>query len=62
MKYLLLIPFIICLALVLFGTGIFLAWVFGGMWVSDSLFTRAFMGTVMGVFGLFTILMLWIDE
>lgn len=61
MKYLLVIPFLICSALVLFATAIFLAWVFTGVDISDDLSTRAVIGLIAGAFGLFTVFMLWIE-
>ncbi len=52
MKELIIIPFLICLALILFGMSVFLAWVFGGMYVSEDLFLRAFVGTMAGFFAM----------
>ncbi len=61
MKYLLVIPFLICSALVLFATAIFVTWVFTGMSVSEDLAARATMGLIVGVFGLFFTFMIWIE-
>ena len=60
-KALLIIPILVCLALVLFGVGVFLAWVLGGMYVNDDLFLRSFIGAMAGGFSLFVIGLTWID-
>ena len=59
MKQLIIIPFLICLALILFGLAIFLAWVFGGMYVSEDLFLRAFVGTMAGSFAMIFTFLWW---
>lgn len=61
MKVLTMVATLICLALVLFGAGVFLAWVFAGIYVSDELFSRAFFGASIGGLGLFFCFMAWIE-
>ena len=61
MKILIIIGMIVCSALVLFGLAIFLAWVFGGIYVSEQLFVRAFIGGSSGVLGLFCLFIAWVD-
>lgn len=61
LKILVILWSLVCLALCIFGIGVFLAWVFGGMYINDELFLRSFFGVSMGGLGLFVGFMIWLE-